>query len=274
MPPSFVVDFGSLLLLGPNATLLVATAGSVTQGLTDTHHSHPPRRLLLNAATVMVATQAAGLAYQALGGRLGDFTWPWQAVPIAAALAGYCVVKSALVDIIVPFCTKQPVNQSWPANILRGFPNYCIGASLAVGLVEVIDHRNWQIVPVVALPLFFAFRAYCAHVNRLDEEHRGREIVESLDQGMSVVGSNGQITLWSDALERILDCPRERALGRSVADAVPALGKTELPRAIDDGLDRSQPPDAGASRALYCCGCADSAGQNSPRGRWRDVALA
>ena len=37
MPPSFVVDFGSLLLLGPNATLLVATAGTVTQGLTDPH---------------------------------------------------------------------------------------------------------------------------------------------------------------------------------------------------------------------------------------------
>ena len=188
----------------------------------------------------MVATQAAGLAYQALGGRMGHFTWPWQGVPIAAALVGYCVVKSALADIIVPFCTKQPVNRSWPRNILRGCPNYFIGASLAVGLVEVIDHRNWQVLPVAAVPLYFAFRAYCAHVNRLDEEHRRREVIESLDQGMSVVDSNGQVTLWSDALERILDCPRERALGRAVAVAVPALSKTELPRAIDAALtDRS-----------------------------------
>ena len=35
MPPSFVVDFTSLLLLGPDATMLVATAGTVTQRLTD-----------------------------------------------------------------------------------------------------------------------------------------------------------------------------------------------------------------------------------------------
>jgi hypothetical protein len=52
--------------------------------------------------------------------------------------------KSALADIIVPFCTKQPVNRSWPKSILRGFPNYCIGASVAVGFVEAIDSRNWQ----------------------------------------------------------------------------------------------------------------------------------
>ena len=47
------------------------------------------------------------------------------------------------------------------------------------------------------------------------------------------------VTLWNDALERILDCPRERALGRSLVAAVPALGKTELPRAIADVLDQS-----------------------------------
>ena len=35
MPLSFVVDFTSLLLLGPNATMLVAAAGTGTQGLTD-----------------------------------------------------------------------------------------------------------------------------------------------------------------------------------------------------------------------------------------------
>src|SRR5258705_9366998 len=35
IPVSFVVDFASLLLLGPHATMLVATAGTVTQTLTD-----------------------------------------------------------------------------------------------------------------------------------------------------------------------------------------------------------------------------------------------
>jgi diguanylate cyclase (GGDEF)-like protein/PAS domain S-box-containing protein len=119
-------------------------------------------------------------------------------------------------------------------------PNYLIGASLALILVEVTDHGMWQVLPAVAVPLYFAYRTYCTHMNRLEDEHRRREVNESLDQGMSVVDSNGRVTLWNDALERIVGCPRERALGRSLVDAVPSLTRTELPRAITEALtDRS-----------------------------------
>ena len=258
MPPSFVIDFTSLLLLGPHATMLVATAGTVTQGLTDSQGSHPPRRMLLNAATIMMATQAAGLAHRALGGTMGHFMWPGQGVPIAVAVVMYCFVKSASAEIIVPLFTRQPVNRSWPKSILQGCPSYFIGASVGVGLVEVIDHRMWEVLPVAAVPLYFVYRAYCAHLNRLEEEHRRREVIESLDQGMAVVDSCGLVTLWNDGLERMLGCPRERALGRSLARAMPVLAKTNLPRAITDALTDRSPqtlahlgfPSAAGARVL------------------------
>jgi diguanylate cyclase (GGDEF)-like protein/PAS domain S-box-containing protein len=258
MPLSFVIDFTSFLLFGPNATMLVAAAGTLTQGLADSRRSHPPRRMLLNAATLIVAIQAAGLAHWALGGTMGHFVWPWQGVPIAAAVVGYCFVKSVSAEVIVPFFTKQSVNRSWPRTVLRACPSYFIGASLAVGLVEVIDHRMWQVLPVVAVPLYFAYRAYCAYVNRLEDEHRRQGVIDSLDQGISVVDSNGRVTLWNDALERLVGCPRERALGRSLNGAVPALGKTELPRAINDALTSRSPrtlahlalPSAAGARIL------------------------
>src|SRR6266487_1313508 len=260
MPLSFVIDFASLLLLGPNATLLVASAGTITQGLTDSQrsHSHPTFRTLMNVATVMLATQAAGLAHLALGGTMGHFMWPWQGVPIGAAVVAYCLVKSALAEIIVPLFSRQPVNRSWPKSLLRGCPNYFIGASVAVGLVEVVDHRLWEVLPVAAVPLYFAYRAYCAHLHRLEEEHRRREVIESLAQGMSVIDRNGLVTIWNDALERILECPRDRALGHSLVTAVPALGKTELPRAINDALTNRSPrtlahlglPSAAGARVL------------------------
>jgi diguanylate cyclase (GGDEF)-like protein/PAS domain S-box-containing protein len=98
---------------------------------------------------------------------------------------------------------------------------------------------------VAAVPLYFAYRAYCAHVNGTEDEHRRREVVESLEQGMSVVDSNGRVTLWNDALERIVGCPRERALGRSLVRAVPLLGKTELPRAVADALTNRSPRTLG-----------------------------
>jgi diguanylate cyclase (GGDEF)-like protein/PAS domain S-box-containing protein len=241
MPLSFVIDFTSLLLLGPNATMLVAGAGTVTQRLTDSQPSHPSRRMVVNAATIMAATQAAGLAYQALGGTMGHFMWPWQGMPIAAAVVAYCVVKSASAQIIVPLLTRQPIDRSWPKSMLRGCPGYFIGASLAVGLVEVIDHQMWEVLPVAAVPLYFAYRAYCAHLTWLEEDHRRREVIESLDQGMSVVDSSGLITLWNDALERILVCPRAHALGRSLVGAVPVLSQTDLPRVIKDALANQNP---------------------------------
>jgi diguanylate cyclase (GGDEF)-like protein/PAS domain S-box-containing protein len=167
--------------------------------------------------------------------------WPWQGVPLAAAVVAYCFVTSVSAEVIVPLCTRQPVNRSWPTRVLRNCPNYFIGAGVAVGLVEVIDHRMWEVLPVAAVPLYFAYRAYCAFLDRLEGEHRRREVIESLDQGMSVINTNGLVTLWNDALERIMDCPRERAVGRSLVSAVPVLAKTELLRAINAALTSRNP---------------------------------
>ena len=255
MPPAFVIDFVSLLLLGPHATTLVATAGTVTNGLTDSDRSQPIRRTVLNTAIVIVAIQASGYAYAAIASTTDLFTvWPGEGVPIAAAVIAYCFVKSVSAEIILPLVTRQPINRSWPMNLLRGCPTYVIGASVAVGLVEVIDHHAWDILPVAAVPLYFGYCAYCAHANRADEDRRRRDVIDSVDQGISVLDGSGRVTLWNDALERILSCPRERALGRSVVAAVPVLGKTELPRAIDDALTNRSP------RTLAALGLPSTAG--------------
>src|SRR5262249_18546495 len=70
--------------------------------------------------------------------------------------------------------------------------------------------------------------------NRLEDEHRRREGIGWLNQGLSVVDRRGRVTYWNDELERIVNCPRGRAIGRPLAGAVPALAQTLLPRAIED----------------------------------------
>ena len=112
-------------------------------------------------------------------------------------------------------------------------------------------------------------------MNRLEEEHRRREVIESLDQGMSVVDSNGRVTLWNDALERILGCPARTSAGSFArrARCRPSV-KTELPRAITDALTNRSPRTLAHLALPSAAGRADSAGQNSPRCRWRDAALA
>ena len=150
----------------------------------------------------------------ALGGTLGQFTWPFEAAPIAAALVAYCIVKVLSSEVVRPLLAKQRIDRSWPARMLLDGPIYFIGAAVAVGIVELIGHRTWEVLPVAAVPLLFALRTYSDYVRRLDDEHRRSEVIDSLDQGMCVVDSSGRVTLWNDTLERIAGVSRDARAGR------------------------------------------------------------
>jgi diguanylate cyclase (GGDEF)-like protein/PAS domain S-box-containing protein len=234
---SFVIDFTALLLLGPQAMILVAAAGVVIHGLTNPRPPHPLRSAVLNAVVTLAAALAAGSAHQFAGGTTGSFAWPEQGVPIVLAVAAYCAVKGLSFNVVIRLATKQPIDRAWPAHFIDAVPSFVIGSGLAVGFVTLIEYRLWGVALVAAVPLYFAYRAYDAHVARIDEERRRQEVREFLDQGMSVVDRAGLVTLWNDGLERILNHSRERAVGHSLLSLVPALGTTELPRAIADALN-------------------------------------
>jgi diguanylate cyclase (GGDEF)-like protein/PAS domain S-box-containing protein len=235
MPPSFVIEFIAVLLFGPHVAMFVAAAGALTPGLISADRAYPRSRMLAEAATAVVAIQIAGLLYVSLGGLLG-FVWPWQAVSIAAAVVGHHLAQGGMAGVLVPLATRQPVDRSWTKNAFRGCPVYLIGASVAAGFVEVVNHAMWEALPIAGGSLLFAYRTYADYVNRLEEEHHRREVIDHIEQGMSVVDGTGVVTLWNDALERMLGCSRERALGRPLADVAPALARTDLPRMINDVL--------------------------------------
>jgi hypothetical protein len=83
MQPSFVIEFATLVLLGANAATLVAAAGILMNRLVNPRKSKS--LTLVRIGSVTAALQAAGLVHRALGGSLGHFTWPAQALPITAA---------------------------------------------------------------------------------------------------------------------------------------------------------------------------------------------
>jgi diguanylate cyclase (GGDEF)-like protein/PAS domain S-box-containing protein len=236
MRPSFVVEFTTMLLFGPSAAMLLGALGAVARGLADPERSHPVRRIVVNGATVAASLQAAGSAHYALGGALGHFVWPWQSVPIAAAVAAYYVVQALAAALLVPLIARERIDRSWPQRLLPDCPSYFIGASFAVACVEMIDHRLWEVLLVASLPLYLVYRTYRSQVIWIETEQRRREVRDALEQGMSVVDDDGRVTVWNDVLEQILGCTRERAIGRTLTAAVPALSRTELPHAAAEVL--------------------------------------
>ena len=56
-----------------------------------------------------------------------------------------------------------------------------------------------------------------------------------------MVDDAGIVTLWNHALERLLGCPADRALGQPLWSAVPVVAETELPRALLEAARTRKP---------------------------------
>jgi diguanylate cyclase (GGDEF)-like protein/PAS domain S-box-containing protein len=234
---SFVVEFMALLMFGAVPAMVAAATGFIARDLSDLERSRPWWQRLLRATTVLASLQAAAWLYSVLSGPSKDPAWPWVGMSLAMAAAAYCLVTSLSTDILMPLIAKRSIAgvwRRWPTHLLRECPVYFVAASVAAGLVEMIALRNWEVLAFAAIPLSLAYRVYADHLNRLEHEYRRSEAIESLHDGMCILDRNGRVILWNDALERVLACPRDRAIGQSLAAVVPDLGVTELPRAIEE----------------------------------------
>jgi diguanylate cyclase (GGDEF)-like protein/PAS domain S-box-containing protein len=229
---AFVVDFAALLLGGRAVATIVASVGVVQRSLTGSTR----RRVFVDIAVVVASIQAAGFVHSRLGGTVGHLEWPWQGVPIAAAAVAYCLVQYALMECVVPFVTQRPVNVSWPRLVVRDFPDFILAAVVSVVVAAAIEHRMWGLLFAAAMPLVFVYRAHFRHLDRVEREQRTHDVMEFIDQGVCVLDRDGHITLWNDALQRMVDCPRARVLGRTLAAALPVLSKTDFQQAFDESL--------------------------------------
>src|SRR6187402_3506556 len=99
MSVSYAVDFASLLLLGPNETMLVAAASAFSQCTFRIKERNPLHRTLFSMACLVVTVQAAGKAYIELGGHPGPGSVATLAatMPLVAAATVYFLFNTLTV---------------------------------------------------------------------------------------------------------------------------------------------------------------------------------
>ena len=236
MPPTFVVVFMSLMMLGGPVATAFGAAAVLASRIASWRLS--PREVAMDLLTAVAAVQAADLTHNLTAALVPRaFVWPWTAVPIAAAVVAYHLTQSAAVHVAEPFVTRGSIDASWLKRPLQGLAGYVLGAAAAVLIVEVVDRGLWDMAPVVAVAMFCAYWIYADYVVGLDMAQRRREVIDFLEQGMSVLDHDGRVVLWNEALERMLGCPPSRAIGRRLIDVVPALARTDLFRVIKQTTD-------------------------------------
>ena len=120
MSVSYAVDFAALMLLGPNETMLVAVTSAWSQCTFRMKVKNPVYRTLFSMACLAITVQAAGFAYEALGGVPGTLAHdvPGLARPLLAAATMYFVFNTCLIAVAVALATKQPFWTVWNQNFL------------------------------------------------------------------------------------------------------------------------------------------------------------
>ncbi len=109
-------------------------------------------------------------------------------MPILAAVLVNCLLKTVTMDLVVPLTLRRPVSRSWHESLLANGSSALMSAGIAIGLVEIVHHRAWNILPIAA-PLCLAYHAYRAQARWFHIDDGRRRAIASLDLPMSIVNS-------------------------------------------------------------------------------------
>ena len=182
MSVSYAVDFASLLLLGPNQTMLVAIASAWSQCTFRMKERNPLYRTLFSMACLAITVQAAGLAYLWLGGVPGHLGHDLQSLakPLVGAATTYFVFNTALIAIAISLSTHQSFVQIWNENFLWSAPSYFVGAGAAALATWAISASGFWLAPLTAAPLYLTYRTYKVYLGRIEDERRHVQQVSDL----------------------------------------------------------------------------------------------
>jgi diguanylate cyclase (GGDEF)-like protein/putative nucleotidyltransferase with HDIG domain len=176
MSVSYAVDFLTLLLLGPNETMIVAAASAWSQCTFRMTQRNPPYRTMFSMACLVVTVQAAGVVFYQLGGTPGltPVSLVAMARPLVGAAFAYFVLNTALVASAIALSTKQSVVGVWNQNFLWSAPSYFVGALAAGGVSQILSHSGsaYWLAPLGAAPLYLTYRSYKVYLGRIEDEQR------------------------------------------------------------------------------------------------------
>ena len=129
------------------------------------------------------------------------------------------------------------------ADLLAMQAQYKVDAEVRRQDAEEASNQSFELVIVVLLlsQLLVVFGLRVVQAGELLERERRSqarlaEVIESIDEGMLVLGRDGQVMLWNAAAERLSGRPRSAVLGQPLAVAWPQLANTALGTTLASSL--------------------------------------
>ena len=252
MSVSYAVDFASLLLLGPNETMIVAAVSAWSQCTFRIKERNPAYRTCFSMGCLIITVQIAGLVYDwippAVVSRDQGFAVWIQALPkpLVGAATTYFLINTAMIATAIALSTRQSILKVWNENFLWSAPSYFVGAgaaALAVGIYSFLSLR-W-LLPLAAAPLYLTYSGYKMYLGRIEDEQRHvREMadlhlatIEALALAIDAKDQTSQshirrVQLYAAALARTLGMSENEVQGVKTAALLHDIGKLAVPEHI------------------------------------------
>lgn len=163
-----VLNYFTLLMLGPQAAVLVAAISAWGQCTFRSRYRNPTHQTLFSVAGLACAVRVAGAFYVHLGGRPGAWDPSTAIVPFVVAAAVFFAVNAGLVAIAIGLSTEQAAIKVWNESFRWSWPTYLFGAGVAAVAVTGIKNEGLWLLPLLAVALWSTFqnlRAYLARFN-------------------------------------------------------------------------------------------------------------
>jgi signal transduction histidine kinase len=208
------------IVLLPPAEAVVAVAGGAMLG--NLIRGRPLMRVGFNTAQVTVSTAAAALVFQAFP-EVGPAAGGGSVVAAGVAMAAYGVVNfGALIGLLRIIgdgdVARTVREQGWlmGAALLGDVPVGLLGAELALTRPELLPLLLAPVAAVYLAQRGVARTQELLAQTRSDHERLDR-VVAGTSDGILLLGEDGTIEVWNDALVRLTGIPASRAMGQYVA---------------------------------------------------------
>jgi PAS domain S-box-containing protein len=251
MSASFIANFMTLMLVGPEQAMLFAGAGGWFQCVV---HKQPRRtqayRILFSIATLVITVQATSLVYSLLGGRPGTLDLQDLVTPIVGAAFTYFLCNAVLVALAAALATRQPFWRVWNDAFLSSGTSFFVGTGVAVAASWFIQQGQALSALMFAVPAYLTYFTYRQYLGRIDDERRhaadvaalhgkamhALDLVRRSERALAIekerlsvtLGSIGEAVLAADTRGRVVllnhtaevftGWPQEQAVGMPAAD--------------------------------------------------------
>jgi diguanylate cyclase (GGDEF)-like protein/putative nucleotidyltransferase with HDIG domain len=247
MSVSYAVDFASLLLLGPNETMIVAAASAFSQCTFRIQERNPIHRTLFSMACLIITVQAAGFVYYWMNGQPGGVPGLSIAKPLIGAATAYFVFNTFTVATAIALSMKQPLLKVWHQNFLWSAPSYFVGALVAAVVAWMSGLPNqWMALGLLAAaPVYLTYHSYKVYLGRVEDERRHTQemadlhlaTIEALALAIDAKDQTSQlhirrVQLYAAALARGLGMNENDIQGVKTAALLHDIGKLAVPEHI------------------------------------------